>query len=236
LWLSVDPLAEEFAGRSPYEYCFNNPLRLVDPDGRGPQDIVVTSKDGTKLFTLDDGKKAITTMTAEQVYSRGIQWFEPQADNYMPLKSIAKGASSDKLKHFTSKQIKDFSDVDRWMSSYRSGASGDWKQEKEGGDGFLLVTVDGMPYWGDAVGQIPFATNKAKDEIKSGENKYTATVTTIKAGQKYGDGELFGGTPDFSNSYDNYFILRGALYGTEGRDITRPITKAEAKKYGYNGE
>jgi RHS repeat-associated protein len=32
-WLSVDPLAEKFAGWSPYNYCLQNPVKLVDPDG-----------------------------------------------------------------------------------------------------------------------------------------------------------------------------------------------------------
>ena len=36
MWLSVDPLAEMFPGRSPYEYCFSNPINLTDPDGRWP--------------------------------------------------------------------------------------------------------------------------------------------------------------------------------------------------------
>ncbi|MCR9155567.1 MAG: hypothetical protein NXI09_15790, partial [Bacteroidetes bacterium] len=33
VWLSVDPLASEFPGWSPYNFTMNNPLNLVDPDG-----------------------------------------------------------------------------------------------------------------------------------------------------------------------------------------------------------
>ena len=34
IWLSVDPLADKYPGLSPYTYCANNPVKLVDPDGR----------------------------------------------------------------------------------------------------------------------------------------------------------------------------------------------------------
>ena len=33
-WLSVDPLAEKNQSVTPYNYCHNNPVMLVDPDGR----------------------------------------------------------------------------------------------------------------------------------------------------------------------------------------------------------
>lgn len=36
IWLSVDPLASQFPSISPYAYCLNNPIVLVDPDGREP--------------------------------------------------------------------------------------------------------------------------------------------------------------------------------------------------------
>ncbi|MEZ4884904.1 MAG: RHS repeat-associated core domain-containing protein [Chitinophagales bacterium] len=35
-WWSVDPLAEDYASLSGYNYVMNNPLRLVDPDGKAP--------------------------------------------------------------------------------------------------------------------------------------------------------------------------------------------------------
>ena len=34
IWLSVDPMSDKYPSTSPYTYCANNPVRLVDPDGR----------------------------------------------------------------------------------------------------------------------------------------------------------------------------------------------------------
>ena len=33
IWLSVDPMSDKYASLSPYVYCANNPVKLVDPDG-----------------------------------------------------------------------------------------------------------------------------------------------------------------------------------------------------------
>ena len=35
LWMSADPLAEEYIDISAYTYCHNNPINLFDPDGQG---------------------------------------------------------------------------------------------------------------------------------------------------------------------------------------------------------
>jgi RHS repeat-associated protein len=34
VWLSVDPLSDKYPSLSPYTYCANNPVMMVDPDGR----------------------------------------------------------------------------------------------------------------------------------------------------------------------------------------------------------
>jgi RHS repeat-associated protein len=33
IWLSVDPMSDKYASLSPYTYCADNPVRLVDPNG-----------------------------------------------------------------------------------------------------------------------------------------------------------------------------------------------------------
>lgn len=50
LWISPDPLSEEFPSWSPYSFSFNNPIRFVDPDGRAPKDHYRLNQDGTLTF------------------------------------------------------------------------------------------------------------------------------------------------------------------------------------------
>ena len=38
-WTTPDPLAEKYPGISPYVYCNDNPVNLVDPDGRTPETV-----------------------------------------------------------------------------------------------------------------------------------------------------------------------------------------------------
>jgi hypothetical protein len=58
----VDPLADEMPGYSPYCYGLNNPIRMVDPDGRKPEDFVILiAKDGAggkghMASVIQDGK------------------------------------------------------------------------------------------------------------------------------------------------------------------------------------
>ena len=52
-WLSVDPLADKYPGASPYVYCANNPVGMVDPDGNEAME----NNDGWKV---DKQNKTIT--------------------------------------------------------------------------------------------------------------------------------------------------------------------------------
>jgi RHS repeat-associated protein len=56
-WHSVDPLAEDFPSWTPYHYCHNNPIVLIDPDGRSAD--WYQSESGALLWK-DENKQQIT--------------------------------------------------------------------------------------------------------------------------------------------------------------------------------
>ena len=60
VWLSVDPMSDKYPSLSPYTYCADNPVKLVDPNG---EEIWIIGEDGNKYkyyngcFYACDGNK-----------------------------------------------------------------------------------------------------------------------------------------------------------------------------------
>ena len=51
IWLSVDPMSAKYPSLSPYVYCANNPVKLVDPNG---ESISEFDENGNYLRTIKD--------------------------------------------------------------------------------------------------------------------------------------------------------------------------------------
>ena len=61
IWLSVDPMAAKYPSTSPYAYCRNNPIILLDPNGMWDAEI---NENGTcVMFRAEDGDDLNTLAT-----------------------------------------------------------------------------------------------------------------------------------------------------------------------------
>ena len=60
-WTTMDPLAEKYYSVSPYAFCNNNPVNLVDPDGMDWYSYVETNEDGAQNL-----KYAWTNATSQE--------------------------------------------------------------------------------------------------------------------------------------------------------------------------
>jgi RHS repeat-associated protein len=54
VWLSVDPLAEKYPNYTSYNYCLNNPVKYIDPDGKNPLAGALIGAGLDVLFQLAD--------------------------------------------------------------------------------------------------------------------------------------------------------------------------------------
>ncbi len=94
-WLSPDPHAENYFSYSPYNYCINNPIVFIDPDGRD----VYFSHEGRFLY--DDGQGKNLRIVESDTYkairseSRAAAKSEAKAGNLS--RSERKGLMADKM-------------------------------------------------------------------------------------------------------------------------------------------
>ena len=80
-FVSVDPMAEKYAGISAYCYCFNSPINLTDPDGRDPAPDQGTAKGDGATYTgkvFDRNNKEIITV-------HGVTNSYLTSHNYQPI-------------------------------------------------------------------------------------------------------------------------------------------------------
>ena len=67
-WMTPDPLSEKYYGISPYVFCNNNPVNLVDPDGQSP----IYNISGHLIGTDDEGLQGDAIIMNDDDFSQGM--------------------------------------------------------------------------------------------------------------------------------------------------------------------
>lgn len=51
-WTTPDPLAEKYLSYTPFNYVVNNPINLIDPDGKDARILITQDKNGNYIITI----------------------------------------------------------------------------------------------------------------------------------------------------------------------------------------
>ena len=70
IWLSVDPMSDKYPSMSPYVYCANNPIRLVDPNGEAIWIPGIDEK-GNVTYTAEKGDSYRTFVNQFYCFKKG---------------------------------------------------------------------------------------------------------------------------------------------------------------------
>ena len=93
IWLSVDPLSDKYPSLSPYVYCANNPIKLVDPNG---EEVYIYGDDDNKNTIVNSLNRHFENITIGYDKTGKLNIIEGSAQTDDEIE-FAKALSDDKI-------------------------------------------------------------------------------------------------------------------------------------------
>ena len=197
IWISVDPMADEYPGVSPYVYCGNNPVVLKDPNGRDISDNSDWVKD------LKTGRYVwMDNVTSPQNTPSGYKYIGPYDNNILTDLNVKS--------RYDPKQVK----TSAWGFIGSAGKGGGLAGAKN----ILNASLEASAKISD---NGPM-TNNSQGKIFEGISFYS-TITIGEISTESSMANNFNGTLTISTNYQNYSAVFGKttkpFYIPEGMKI-----------------
>ncbi|WP_280647739.1 MULTISPECIES: RHS repeat-associated core domain-containing protein [unclassified Dysgonomonas] len=138
IWLSTDPLAEKYPNKTPYHYCSNNPINLIDPDGQ--TDYWAVEVNGNKKELKHLGNDGVNN-DVNKIAELGKDDVKKLSNSIKNIRNN-KASSADQKQvetSFVDLEIQSQEDQATFISTMRTVASRDPKNYKEIGSYMSII-------------------------------------------------------------------------------------------------
>lgn len=220
IWLGVDLMSDKYPGWSPFTYCLNNPVKIVDPDGNEGYEIdqetgKISQVSETKYYQAKD--RSITTVNKGETYHGN----DPEVDQVMNSDGrstyVTHGVMGEKQQNEKERQVFQFPTSSEAKDFYYFAAESsqaEWAYaDMKGGEG--VVGTD----YSNGQTTIPsfFENNNGSDiNMISHSHNGSGGAPSIYVLNKKGLKEP-GDLPNASNS--KYPQIQRQVYDVPGRQV-----------------
>lgn len=185
-WYSPDPLEVKFPGMSPYNFCSNNPIVLIDPDGREP----IYPKTGkpfhisylwANIYSYDDGKGLAPVVDQDLLDAATFnnRWYVgvyEVDDKYYDGEDVAyRGLVKDKISEGADKALEEIfgepRDINKPAKPSNKASLMNWQTAAESGTYTFVDDALSESYW--------FNANKSRFKIISVEQNYITQIVQM---------------------------------------------------------
>ncbi len=218
IWLSVDPLSDKYPHLTSYNYCANNPIMLVDPDGRETFSAPIYDTHGNFLGTDNQGLQGKAIVMNKKNFTQGMSHDKALKNNLG-----VKGLSSDDAKVKLNNHYSGLKNRPDWDGKLTFDEATKWSNQ---GNGKPLF-VDGSK-----IDLSPKTVNDVKDAAKK-NNGYIDFFDDGKG--NYDTGRVYGNIKVTLTNEKTGEVILGKNGYLDKHDFSNPVFRAINDMY-YKGD